>query len=196
MHSPTLALFACTALLALSGCANVQPVLPATAAADAASGYVAGLFTRMKARGFAFVVKEVNEGREYTMPLGEDSSLPTEVKDQTVAIKLPPGRYAVAQWITYATLTKEVMSRKPVSSPVLSKPFDVRAGSVVHLGSFDVSQTVQQGYPTTTTYLQIVPRRFTQAEVQKAFAEVYPNLAAQPFRCVLCVDTVGALLAP
>jgi hypothetical protein len=179
------------ALVGLCGCASVQPVLAPTASADASAGYVAGLFTRMKARGFAFVVKAAGDGREFTMPLGEDSSLPTAIKDQTVAIKLPPGTYTVSQWITYATLTKEIMTRKPVTGSVLSKPFAVKAGDVVHLGSYDVSESVQAGFPVTTTYLRVQPRRATQPEVQKAFAEVYPNLAAQPFRCVLCTDTVG-----
>ena len=86
------------ALVAVSGCASVQPVLAPTASVDASSGYVAGQFTRMKARGFAFVVKGVDDGREFTMPLGEDSSMPSEAKDQTVAIKVPPGTYAVVQW--------------------------------------------------------------------------------------------------
>ena len=146
----------------------------------------------MKARGFAFVVKGVDDGREFTMPLGEDSSMPSEAKDQTVAIKVPPGTYAVVQWITYATLTKEVLSRKAVTDSILNKPFAVRAGGVVHLGSYDVSQSVQPGFPVTTTYLRIQPRRFTQAEVHKAFAATYPNLADGPFRCVLCTDTMGA----
>lgn len=174
----------------LSGCASVQPVLTPAAAADPNAGYVAGLFSRMKSRGYAFVVRAEQGGAEYNMPLGEDSSLPTAVDRQSVAIKLPPGTYTVTHWITYATLTKEVMSRRAITNSVLSQPFVVKAGSVTHLGSHDVSEYVQNGYPTITTHMRIQPRRATQAEVQEAFAVTYPNLAKQPFRCVLCTDTV------
>lgn len=182
-------------LLLLSGCASITPVVSQTATADASSGYVAGLFTRPKPRGFAFEnnrhyafeVKELSDGRRFMMPLGEESILPTEIKDQTVAIKLPPGRYTVFQWITYDPLTKEILSTKPIIGSALSKPFDVTAGSVVHLGGYDLSQSVRIG----STLLQIKPRRFSQAEVQKAFGDTYPNLASQAFRCVLCADTVG-----
>jgi hypothetical protein len=45
----------------------------------------------------------------------------------------------VSAWITYATLTKEVMSRKPIANSPLSEPFNVRAGAVVHLGSYNVT---------------------------------------------------------
>ena len=177
--------------LTLSGCASITPVVTREEATDPKSGYVAGLFTRMKTRGFAFVIKEVNGSREFVMSLGEDSSVPTEVKNQTVAIRLPPGKYVVSQWITYATITKEVMSRSPVTNPVLSRSFEVDAGNVIHLGSYDVSATMVTGSPRAMTYLRIRPRSFTQSEAKKALAEAYPNLASQPFRCLLCSDTIG-----
>ena len=186
--------FSLTVLLTLSllaGCASIAPVLSQKEAADTGSGYLSGLFTRMKSRGFAFVVKDTNTGREFSMPLGEDSVLPTETRDQTVAIKLPPGRYEVTQWITYATMTREIMSRKPVTNPILSQPFEITAGGVVHLGSYDISQSVYSSYPGITTSLRIQPRPFSQADVKKAFSETYPNLNSLQFRCILCTDTVG-----
>ncbi|HEY8878961.1 MAG TPA: hypothetical protein VIN03_15435 [Roseateles sp.] len=188
---------ACTLVFALlAGCASVQPVLTLEAAADPGSAYVAGLFTRMKSRGFAFVIRAVDGGAEYLMPLGEDGALPSAVNDQSVAIKLPPGKYVVTQWITYATMTKEVMSRRPISNPVLGQAFVVQAGSVTHLGSYDVSQFIQYGYPTINTQLKIQPRRASTVLVQEAFAAAYPKLAKQPFRCLLCTDTVGLGAAP
>ena len=74
--------FVCALVAAcLTGCASVQPVLAPTAAADPNAGYVAGLFTRMKSRGYAFVVRATEGGAEYVMPLGEDASLPKQVTD-------------------------------------------------------------------------------------------------------------------
>lgn len=179
------------ALAGLSGCSTVQPVLSSSATADPAAGYVAGLFSRTWGRGYGFVVRSVDGGAEFVMPLGQDTSLPTSVPEQTVAVRIPPGRYTVSDWITYATMTKEVMSRKPVTNPALSQPFEVKAGAVVHLGGHDVSQENTTSYPRTTTHMRIAPRRLSEADVRQAFQASYPNLATLPFRCVLCTDTVG-----
>lgn len=178
-------------LAALTGCANVQPVLVATAAPDPAAGYVAGLFNRTKGRGYAFIVRATEGKAEFTMSLGEDASLPKEVKDQTVAIKIPPGTYTVAEWISYDPMFKEVTSRRPMSatSP-LSKPFDVKVGTVAHLGAFDVSESTQASYPRISTYMRIQPKPFTEAKVREAFAATYPNLASLELHCILCLDTI------
>lgn len=172
-------------LVLLTGCASIQPVLNPTEAADPKCGYVAGLFTRMKMEGFAFVIKSLDREEEYTMPLGEDSALPTAVANQTVAIKLPPGRYAVQKWITYATLTKEIMKQKPITNPILSQPFTVTAGEVVHLGSYDVYKFSEGGY----LHWRIQPRAVTKVDVMKGFASTYANLAPLPLRCVVCMET-------
>lgn len=178
------------ALTTVAGCANVQPVLAPNVTADENAGYVAGQFSRMKGRGYGFMVRAVEGEAEYILPLGEDTNWPTELHDQTVAIKLPPGTYTVTQWITYATLTKEIMSRKALTGTALNQPFTVKSGSVIHLGSYDVSQYTTIGFLATTTHMQIKPRRVTQVDVQKAFSATYPNLAKQPFYCVLCMDIV------
>lgn len=182
-------LFFLATLLALAGCANVQPVLKADAKFDPQSGYVAGQFTRMKTAGFAFVVKH-SDGREFTMPLGEDSQLPTEVKNQTVAIQVPPGTYTIGSWITYATMTKEIISRNTVTNPVLNKPFEVKPGHVVHLGSYLLSTSQGGGYPTVRYEMRIQPRPASQQTLQTALDLAYPQLAGQPLRCVLCLDGV------
>jgi hypothetical protein len=180
----------------LSGCASVQPVLAPTAAVDPGAGYVAGLFSRMKARGYAFVIRSFDGSAEYNMPLGEDSNWPTAVTDQSVVIKLPPGTYTVSQWITYATLTKEVMSRRPMSNPVLTQPFTVNAGSVTHLGSYDIFQHVQHSYPMTTTHMRLQARRATLSQVQEALAATYPHLAKLPVHCLLCLNAGGIAPTP
>jgi hypothetical protein len=173
------------------GCAGVQPVLDTAAAPDPTSGYVAGLFTRMKTRGFAFIVRATDGGAEFIMPLGEDSSLPKEVTDQTIAIRVPAGTYAVTEWITYATLTKEITTRKAVSGVPLNRPFVVTRGSVTHLGAYDVSHSTQVAYPVTTTHLRVQPRRVSEARVREAFAATYPNLGSLEVRCVLCAGATG-----
>ncbi len=189
-HRIALLALVCVWALSLGGCAVVQPVVAPTAAADPASGYVAGQFTRQKGSNFAFVIKAEEGGKEFLMPLGEDTSMPTAITAQTVAIKLPPGKYKLVQWLSYATLTKEINTRRPITNPLLSQPFEIRAGQVLHLGAFSLSQTFVGGYPYSTTYLRIEPVRRTEAEVKADFASTYPPLAQQPLSCVLCTDTV------
>src|SRR5262249_50451873 len=123
-----------------------------------------------------------SEGKEYFMALGEDAKVPTEVEDQTVAIKVPPGTYSVTHWINYAPSSRAVELRLPIQNPVLEKPFTVKAGDVVHLGVFDVAQAKRGDM----NYYQILPYVGPRAEMQSALARAYPNLASRPFQCVLC----------
>lgn len=96
-------------------------------------------------------------------------------------------------------MTKEIMTRTSITDSPLTQPFVIKAGDVVHLGGYDVSQTMGADVDTTTTTshwimlttdMKIAPRPFSQAEVQRVFAVAYPNFASQPFRCILCADTI------
>src|SRR5262249_32817657 len=132
--------FAAAALLAaLAGCADIQPVVAPSSALDPNAAYISGTFTHAKVKGFAFVLRS-GEGKEYLMSLGEDAKVRTEIEDQVVAIKVPPGTYAVTHWINYAPASKAVEMRMPIENKVLSKPFSVKAGEVVHLGVFDIAE--------------------------------------------------------
>jgi hypothetical protein len=173
--------FALAALFALAGCAEIQPVVAPTSAADPNAAYISGTFTHARIQGFAFVIRS-GEGKEYFMSLGEDAKVRTEIEDQVVAIKVPPGSYAVTHWITYAPASKAVELRMPIQNTVLEKPFTVKPGDVVHLGVFDIAQAKRGDM----NYYQILPYVGPRAQMQTALAHAYPNLAASPFRCVLC----------
>ena len=172
-----------TLALALgAGCAQIQPVVAPTSAADPDAAYITGTFTRASMRGFAFAIRN-QDGKEYFMSLGEDRSAPTAVEEQTVAIQVPPGTYAVMHWVAYDTSTKAVEMRRPVDNAVLAKAFTVRPGDVVHLGEFDVQQMKR----ADTTYYSIKPAYIaTKDEARGSVAKAYPNLAARPFRCLVC----------
>lgn len=182
LRLPALAL---TALLA-SGCAVIQPVLPAAAAPDATAAYVAGAFTRVSSGGFAFIARNADTGEEYALPLGADTPFPTDVDNQVVAIKVPPGRYAITQWITYATLTKERITKSNVTNAVLSEPFTVAPGSVAYLGNYSVT-TTRSGL---SSYFRISPKTVTSADAHAAFVKAYPGFQSQSFTCKLCIDTL------
>lgn len=173
---------------ALGACASIQPVVSSSAAPEASSGYVTGSFTRTKSGGFAFVLRNLDSGAEYEMPLGEDTLLPTDVSDQVIAIKVPPGRYSVAQWFTYGTLTKERSSKKEISNPYLKAPFTLGNGAVVYLGRYSITTTYTPGYPVSRTDWAIRPQPVKSTEARSAFAKTYPAFADMPFSCRLCAD--------
>lgn len=170
----------------LVGCASIQPTVMSSAVPDPASGYLAGTFSRVSSGGFAFVVKNMRTGEEFGMPLGEDGLLPKDVNNQVIAIKLPPGDYAVTEWYTYATLTKERSAKKPISNRYLAMPFKVEAGKVMYLGYYLVSTSSGGGY----TYWTVKPRPIGLSEAKAAFASAYPAFVQHDFACQLCLDTV------
>jgi hypothetical protein len=178
----------------LAGCANVSQTLPPTAQPEPHAGYIAGLFSRAKGANLAFVIRSKDSNAEYVMPLGEDSSLPSKVDESSVAIKVAPGTYTIVQWMTYATLTKDVISRKDMQNSPLSIPFTVVDGGVTHLGNFAVGAEASYGRVSGGHGVifanRVRPTSSTQGQVQEVFARAYPKLAAQPFHCVFCVDTL------
>lgn len=173
----------------LAGCVSVQPILSADAPVDPDSGYVSGQFSRVKLSGFGLVVKATDGSAEYVMPMGEDSNFPSAVESQTVVMKLPAGTYRISQWVTYATLTKETLTRKSLENSPLSEPFKIKPGTVLHLGRYNLGGNKEFVYNGVNMNFQMNPLPVTQRQVQSAFMLSYPKLAGLPFRCLLCVDT-------
>ena len=180
----TLATAITLSLALLAGCATIEPAVQAAAGPEPGMAYVAGQFTRSNSGGFAFVLQDVDLGTEYAMSLGEDGSWPSDVNEQVIAVKLRPGRYAVKQWFTYATLTKERSRGHPVTNPELSKPFRLNSGSVMFLGGFKVDTTVQG----SQIYWSIKPRVLREERAQQAFGAAYPGLGTLAFECRLCIS--------
>lgn len=176
------------AALILTGCASIHPAVENTAGPIATSGYVAGGFTRNKGNGFAFLVRSLDSDKEYGMSLGEDSAMPSEVDNQVVAIALPPGRYAITQWVAYATLTKEKIKTSPVTNEHLSTPFTVKAGAVLYLGDFSILTTRTYSYPTTYTNWSIKPQPITTAQARRKFYAAYPKFDLLTVDCQLCLE--------
>lgn len=179
---------------ALAGCASIAPTVAASADPDADAAHIAGVFSRNKGINFGLVIRSADGQHEYVMPMGEDSSVPTKVRDSSIAIKVPPGVYTVSEWITYATLNKWVNSRKPIANHVLGKPFRVAPGAVVLLGHFDAySATTPVGWGGTgiriREEMQFIPLETNSGTLQGIFAQAYPKLAQRSLTCLLCADT-------
>lgn len=184
-------LFCACALAIVSACANVQPNLAFEAAPDPQSGYVASQFNKSNYNNYALVIRALDGGQEYVMALGEDSVRLKRLRGQSVAIKLPPGPYVVSDWMLYRTGTHEIIMRKPVGAmSVLSTPFNISAGSVTHLGVYDLLHGERRLNATLMRSIrQIKPVPLVQSAVEADFKRAYPKLAGLAFRCVFCVDT-------
>ncbi|MYM86140.1 hypothetical protein GTP91_02985 [Rugamonas sp. FT82W] len=168
----------------------MQPILSADAPVDPNSGYLSGQFSRVKLSGFGLVVKATDGSAEYVLPMGEDSNFPSAVESQTVVMKLPPGTYRISQWVTYATLTKETLTRKSLDNSPVGEPFKVAPGTVLHLGRYDLGGNKEFVFNGLKMNFKMSPLPVTKREVQNAFATSYPKLADLPFQCLFCVDTV------
>jgi hypothetical protein len=89
----------------------------------------------------------------------------------------------VMHWVAYEPSTRAVEIRRPVDNNVLSRPFTLKPGSVVHLGEFDV----EQGKRGDTSFYSIKPAYIASVdEARAAVAKAYPNLASRPFQCLVC----------
>ncbi|WP_141753139.1 hypothetical protein [Duganella sp. HH101] len=174
----------------LTGCVSVQPILSADAPADPNSGYLSGQFSRVKLSGFGLVVKATDGSAEYVLSMGEDGNFPSAVESQTVVMKLPPGTYRISQWVTYATLTKETLTRKSLENSPVSQPFKVAPGTVLHLGRYDLGGNKEIVFNGLKMNFKMSPLPTKQREVQSAFVLSYPKLAGLPFHCLFCVDTL------
>jgi hypothetical protein len=182
----------CLALMLLAGCTNLAPTVPTSAPADPASGYVAGLFNRDGA-SFALVLRALDGAAVHTLPMGEDTRWPSNLSKSSVAIRVPPGTYVIADWFSYSTVDKGLISRAPNTEPSLATPFTVSAGEVVHLGEFTVESRRFRN-PARNAILfrmRVHPHWRPAPTVISAFRSAYPGFASQPIRCVFCQATTA-----
>ena len=174
-------------LALLGGCASLAPTVPASARPDPDSGIVAGLFNR-QGMSFALVLRPIGGTAEYILPMGEDVRWPGDTQRSSVAIQVPPGIYVIAEYFAYGTVSKEDISRRPNTIAALQAPFEVRAGSVVHLGEISVESLPVRGPNGYTAgfNMRISPRHTPWPAVRGAFEGAYPFLASMPATCLLC----------
>ncbi|PWF45511.1 hypothetical protein [Massilia glaciei] len=170
--------------IAFSGCAVVETAMPSGALPEAKTAYLTGAFSRGKVAGFALIAVDVKSGAEFAISLGANSLLPTAVDHQVVAIKLPPGRYSIAKWVTFGTLTKEIILRSVVKNPYLSAPFDVQAGTVVYMGNFDIDSS----YSSLRHSYSITPKPVSIQDARTKFLATYTSFSENKFKCLMCID--------
>lgn len=182
------------AFITLTGCANLQPILPRTAPLEANSAYIAGTFSGETYHGFAFVIQSLDNQKKYYLSMSGNQFIGRKQDHLTTTIKIPAGHYTIKQWLTYERLLREVMVRKPMDEhPVLGKPFQLKAGDVLHLGSYDLEEKIENRYASNTYFFFIKPELLTQHMVQEQLSNAYPSLAQQPFTCLFCIDTIPQL---
>lgn len=171
----------------LAGCASVIPTVQSDSGPDKTSGYLAGSFSRISTGGVAFVVVDEKTGQEYEMSLGETGKWAKDVKDSVMVIKLPPGQYRIAEWFTFATLTREKNKKTAVRNPALSSIFSVAPGEVLYLGNLGV-----QGTPLSVGSMlkwhTITSKPVATVDARRHFIAAYPLFNDTKFACKLCTD--------
>ena len=177
-------------LLLLTGCLSITPAVLSTAQPEANSAYVASIFSRNKGVNFALVLRSTDGNGEYIMPMGEDNRLPTAASENSIAIAVRPGTYVISEWMIYAPMSKELVSRYPNRSETLTKPFVVATGAVTHLGKFESEWSRTYAGVWVRHNMRVHPSPDSTPKIQALFANAYPNLASQPFNCVFCGDIV------
>jgi hypothetical protein len=177
-------------LSVLAACATPEGPISTTATPEPGMAYLSVEFAKTTPLNVALAIQP--EGRQLThfLPF-EGPAAPDDAAPRTVTLKLPPGRYRVAYWQPYINRVSDGLPSRPLSNEVLARPFELRAGEVIHLGSFGVWQRQQARLPNQPALLRFDPKPITQAEAKTRFATAFPMLAAQPLRCRLCTDTEG-----
>jgi hypothetical protein len=89
----------------------------------------------------------------------------------------------VISWVTWAALTGERLTSKPIPSGAsFGQPFNLAAGQVMFLGSWFADRHIGFGINTFT----IASHRITEDQALTAFQAAYPGFAALPVRCLIC----------
>ena len=184
------------AAMSLASCGTIVKITPVEkhdATPSSAYGYIAIRTTQERGTDIAFVVNNVDTGTTFNMPLEEDATWNSTENKRVAIIKVPPGRYAVTHWLTYATLTKSEFIEKAVTNPYLSYPFSVSPDTVIVLGDFMVGFDSDHRNGTDYWHWTIRPLHITRKKAQAAFVQSYPGFRGLEFACRLCTDTVRGI---
>lgn len=181
-------------MLALSGCAGnhvtIQPILTSAQTPAMGSAYVAGMFSRKwdpSLTSFGLGILNIQSGEEYVLPFGRENTLPTNVSDELDLIRIPPGEYRVAYWISYSIKEQSRLSKTDFlpDSPT-GKTFTLTSGGVVFLGSYipEAAGKDAEGRMLWT----MRHWKLTLRSAQTALNRSYPQFAAQPMTCPSCTE--------
>lgn len=179
-----------------SGCVtNFAPPLKSDATPSTANGVIAAEFSRTSTTGIAFIVHNTKTGQEYALSIGENTERLQDVYEQVSAINVPPGDYAIVQWETFESITKQVLGKFPEKISRLAKPFTVQAGQVTFLGAYFAEGAERYAGDSaykSTDYMHwiIDPQSITYKRAHASFVRAYPAYSESEFTCLLCSETL------
>ncbi len=183
-------LLAAAAVAGLSACGSVVTVqsnVDKDAKPTVGAGYIAGSFSRIEGSGFGFVVTD-QAGRDRNITFGE--KFVDAASDVTGLVAVPPGMYRVTGWITF-DVGSHFESNKPqdVRPPhPLARPFEVKPGHVVYLGTFEAKFSSGLVSPTKRrSQWSVQPRALRADEVVEVVRKAYPPFGGMPMECLLCI---------
>jgi len=159
--------FAVAVLMTSVGCVSLQPRLPKDTTPSASSAYVGVLGKKDTIANFGFGLVD-DAKHEFIIPLENDLRL----------VQLPPGRYRVASWLTFAFTGEKITTKALPADVPLARPFEVGGGAVVIIGTFNVDRSMH------TFWMDPVP--MSAGEATTAVRTAYQGFAEAPVTCLTC----------
>jgi hypothetical protein len=160
------------AALMLTGCVTVQSVLPPSESPKATSAYVAGIFDASGADDYGLGLTSVNGGAEVVLPFADLTKLRNipATQEKMNIVELPPGRYRISSWLTFARFTKEQVARKELPKTD-GFEFDVALGRVRYIGKFSGLTS----HSMFKVHFKITPQRVSRENMALLLEMSYPN---------------------
>jgi len=161
----------CLAVLALGACVTPVPMVSQHAQPNEAMGYVAGIFYG-GSYNYAFRLRNTSTNVQVYMPFFEKNGHLLQVEpEQLNMIALPPGSYEITEWVTYAVIGNDRVTRKRLDQDGHGTiNFVIKPGRVVYLGKFGIVET----YGGFERRFGLRPKLTQAAELDWAFQHTYP----------------------
>lgn len=179
--------FFVSTVLALSGCAALEPTLPSTSTVEPNFGFVSAQSYTSTSRGFGLVIQNIGTSKRYGLTLGADTQPAATFTDKVTAIKVPAGQYKLVNWSSGDPFVHSLQNADS-SRNLLMQPFNVTDGSVIVLGRFILDKNVREQYFSTEIKSEIRLGRISTKETQDAFHEQYPMIKESSFLCLSCIQ--------
>lgn len=159
--------------LSLQACVSPAALVEPAALPKTETGYVAGVFSASRVASFGFDLINTKTQETTIMPFFTRSYMPSVRPDQFTMISLPAGTYRIRRWVTFATLTNEILTSKNLPQYAGAFEFDVTPGRVTFLGKFEANQKRQ----AAGIYFSFRKRYIDQDELAELMKLAYPNFS-------------------
>lgn len=159
-------------VLALCACTHVEPKVPRDGAPVRTSGYVGGVFAKTTRQGFGFRLENEQSKETYVMEIDDDAMS---------LIAVPPGRYHVQSWVTWAGAERKITTEDAFAEDQpIRRSFAVQPGQVMLLGEWHAD------FDREDHAFSLMPVEMTEPTALRMLREAYPGFADVRAQCLHC----------